>query len=252
MPKSRHRAPTACLRQWIVWGVAALLVAAAFAFISPLGGGTLPLVWTFLLVLLCFATGSLANAMFLSRPLRQGGHMVFPAIREPEAIEQAPAEPMKSLPASAGPRTARSEDDAPAFTSFSESDGTLEVTVLISGNDGSDQAGGELAGAGLADLSEEYVVEGIPVQKTGEDIAEPEIPAEEESSDPYPGAVKAKPNGQSPRSGYRVKGNTRSKRYHTMQSPYYERTKASVWFRSAADAERAGFSAWNARTKNSL
>ncbi|MEV4732612.1 hypothetical protein [Saccharopolyspora sp. NPDC049426] len=233
--------------------MAALLVAAAFAFISPLGGGTLPVVWTFLLVLLCFATGSLANAMFLSRPLRQGAHMVFPAVREPEAIEQAPAEPMKSLPASIGPRAPRSEDDeAPAFAAFSETDGTLEVTVLISGNDGSEQTGGDLAGAGLADLSEEYVVEGIPVQKTSEDIVEPETPAEEEGSDPYPGAVKAKPNGKSPRSGYRIKGNTRSKRYHTMQSPYYERTKASVWFRSAADAERAGFSAWNARTKNSL
>lgn len=252
MPKSRHRAPTACLRQWIVWGVAALLVAAAFAFISPLGGGTLPVVWTFLHVLLCFATGSLANAMFLSRPLRQGGHMVFPTIREPEAIELAPDEPKKSLAAPVGPRTTRSEDDAPAFTSFSDTDGTLEVTVLVSGNDGSDQAGGELAGVGLADLSEEYVVEGIPVQKTGEDIAEPKTHAEKGGSAPYPGAVKAKPNGQSPRSGYRVKGNTRSKRYHTMQSPYYERTKASVWFRSAADAERAGFSSWNAGTKYSL
>lgn len=252
MPKSRHRAPTACLRQWIVWAVAAMLVAAAFAFISPLGGGTLHVVWTFLLVLLCFATGSLANAMFLSRPLRQGGHMVFPAVREPEAIEPAPAEPMKSLPAPAGPRTTWSEDDAPAFTSFSETDGSLEVTVLISGNDGSDQTGGELAGVGIADLSEEYVVEGIPVQKTGEDIADPKTVAESEGSEPYPGAVKAKPNGRSPGGGYRIKGNTRSKRYHTMQSPYYERTKAGVWFRSAADAERAGFSAWNARTKNSL
>ncbi|WP_406690131.1 hypothetical protein REH65_30060 [Saccharopolyspora sp. ID03-671] len=251
MPKSRHRAPTACLRQWIVWAVAALVAAAAFAVVAPIGGA-MPVAWTFVLLLLCFATGSMAGSMLLSRPLRQDGHLVFSAVREPEAIEQAPAaERPKSLPASQSPpaperpSTAPRTDETPAFASSDD----LEVTVLVSGNDGSDQSGGELAGVGFADLGAAYVVEtAIPTQQVGE----PETVAEEQDSSPYPGSVKAKPNGRSPRGDYRVKGNTRSKRYHTMQSPYYERTKAGVWFRSAADAEAAGFSAWNARTKNPL
>ncbi|SFS99171.1 hypothetical protein [Saccharopolyspora flava] len=247
MPKSRHRAPTACLRQWITWAVAALVAAAAFAVLAPIGG-QMPVIWTFVLLLLCFATGSMAGSMLLSRPLRQDGHLVFSAVREPEAIEQAPVERPKSLPAPERPNTAPRTDETPAFATSDD----LEVTVLVSGNDGSEQSGGELAGAGFADLSAAYVVPVIPAQQARDSVSEGETGADEPDSGPYPGAVKAKPNGKSPRSDYRVKGNARSKRYHTMQSPYYERTKASVWFRSAADAEAAGFSAWNSRTKNPL
>lgn len=64
------------------------------------------------------------------------------------------------------------------------------------------------------------------------------------------GGVRAKADGRSPDKNYRVKGNSRSKLYHTMQSPYYERTKATVWFRSAAEAEEAGFAPWNWRAHN--
>jgi hypothetical protein len=256
VPKSRHRAPSACLRQWVVWAVAGLVVATAIAFVSPLGGGFVPVAGTFLLLLLCFTAGSLANSMFLSRPLRQGGHIVLPAVQEPDAIERISVESERTRhpprPVAGSPRAARTPAEVPAFASSSDIGGNLEVTVLISGNVASDPAGSEAGGTDRADLSDVYVVDSIPVQKTCQDMAEiePETAARTEESGPYPGSVLAKSNGQSPDGSYRIKGNTRSKRYHTMQSPYYERTKATVWFRSTADAERAGFSAWNSRVNN--
>jgi len=36
-----------------------------------------------------------------------------------------------------------------------------------------------------------------------------------------------------------------SKLFHTQKSPYFTRTKADVWFKSEADAESAGFQAWD-------
>ena len=41
--------------------------------------------------------------------------------------------------------------------------------------------------------------------------------------------------------GYPVKGNADSMKYHTPESPYYDRTVAEVWFASAEAAEAAGF-----------
>ncbi|MFC7343964.1 hypothetical protein [Saccharopolyspora griseoalba] len=253
MPKSRHRAPSACLRHWVVWAAAAVVVAAACAFFSPLGGGPASVAWTFLLLLLCFAAGSVANSMFLARPSRQAGHLVLPAVREPMAVEAAPGVPeaSRARPAGDRPRPARTGPELAAFASPRDIGGNVEVAVLISGNVRPDPAGTEALGVGRAALSGVDVVEGIPLQQTGVAPSEVEFetaPREVESG-PYPGSVHPMSNGRSPDSRYRVKGNTRSKRYHTVQSPYYERTKAGVWFRSTADAERAGFSAWNSRVK---
>jgi hypothetical protein len=41
-----------------------------------------------------------------------------------------------------------------------------------------------------------------------------------------------------------VKGNASSKRSHGPSSPYYNRTRAEVWFRTEADAVAAGFRPW--------
>ncbi|WP_442913859.1 sunset domain-containing protein [Kribbella sp. NBC_00382] len=46
---------------------------------------------------------------------------------------------------------------------------------------------------------------------------------------------------QGPPDGFTIKGNAQSMLFHTPDSPYYGRTKAEVWFRTEADAERAGF-----------
>jgi len=54
------------------------------------------------------------------------------------------------------------------------------------------------------------------------------------------GAAASNDDGTAPE-GYTVKGNADSGYYHTEDSPYYGRTVAEFWFKSAEDAEAAGF-----------
>lgn len=63
------------------------------------------------------------------------------------------------------------------------------------------------------------------------------------------GSGSAAPNldGSPPSSEYRIKASPSVMLYHTPDSPDFGRTRAEVWFRSAEDAERAGFVAWNQR-----
>lgn len=56
--------------------------------------------------------------------------------------------------------------------------------------------------------------------------------------------------GRTRREGYMVKGHFASRQYHTPESPQYERIVAEVWFRTAADAEQAGFEPWDGRPRN--
>jgi len=48
--------------------------------------------------------------------------------------------------------------------------------------------------------------------------------------------------GSKPPKGFEVKGNERSMKYHTPDSPAYERTISDVWFNSTEAAENNGFS----------
>lgn len=41
--------------------------------------------------------------------------------------------------------------------------------------------------------------------------------------------------------GYPIKGNANSKKYHTPESPFYDRTVAEIWFATEEDAEAAGY-----------
>jgi large subunit ribosomal protein L17 len=68
---------------------------------------------------------------------------------------------------------------------------------------------------------------------------EPTVAADEEG--PY-GTDSRAPleDGEAPE-GFYVKGNADSMRYHTPASPWYEQTKAEVYFRTAEAAESAGF-----------
>ena len=47
--------------------------------------------------------------------------------------------------------------------------------------------------------------------------------------------------GDNPPAGFDIKGNEDSKKFHAPTSPWYGRTIAEVWFRSAEAAEAAGF-----------
>jgi large subunit ribosomal protein L4 len=54
------------------------------------------------------------------------------------------------------------------------------------------------------------------------------------------GAHAATDDGEAPR-GYKIKGNADSMLYHVPDSAFYDRTVAELWFKTAEDAEAAGF-----------
>jgi hypothetical protein len=59
---------------------------------------------------------------------------------------------------------------------------------------------------------------------------------------PYgPGSLRALSDGSSPDADYAIKGKTATKVFHSPGGAYYTRTRADVWFRTADDARRAGF-----------
>lgn len=61
----------------------------------------------------------------------------------------------------------------------------------------------------------------------------------------YPGSAEPLTDGATPSPEYTVKGKEASKLCHGPSSPYYQRTKADVWFRNEQDAVAAGFRAWS-------
>lgn len=65
----------------------------------------------------------------------------------------------------------------------------------------------------------------------------------------YPNSARPLPDGSAPAPEFTIKGNAGSMLFHTKESPYFGRTKAEVWFRSAADAEAAGFTGWDKRRR---
>jgi hypothetical protein len=64
------------------------------------------------------------------------------------------------------------------------------------------------------------------------------------------GSAEAVPH-QGPPDGFTIKGNAQSMLFHTPESPYYGRTKPEVWFRTEADAERAGFTKYVRKPRRS-
>ncbi|SDD45371.1 sunset domain-containing protein [Actinokineospora iranica] len=56
-------------------------------------------------------------------------------------------------------------------------------------------------------------------------------------------AAPAGPDGAAPSDEYTVKGS--QGRFHTTESPDYPTVRATVWFKTTADAERAGFTPWH-------
>jgi small subunit ribosomal protein S2 len=69
-----------------------------------------------------------------------------------------------------------------------------------------------------------------------------EATTDEASAEGEFGADSAAPleSGEAPE-GFEIKGNKTSKKFHAPSSPWYDRTNAEVWFRTAEAAEQAGF-----------
>jgi large subunit ribosomal protein L17 len=84
-------------------------------------------------------------------------------------------------------------------------------------------------------------------QAEAKDAAEDEAKAAEdeakveEATEVPAGAVAANEDGSSPDAEYTVKGNGDSGKYHEPDGQWYDQTHAEFWFKSAEDAEAAGF-----------
>ena len=59
------------------------------------------------------------------------------------------------------------------------------------------------------------------------------------------------PGGAAPGPEFTIKGNADSMLFHTPESPYYERTRAEVWFRTPEEAAAAGFTEWRSHRRTS-
>jgi large subunit ribosomal protein L17 len=73
------------------------------------------------------------------------------------------------------------------------------------------------------------------------EVEQTEAPAAEAAVELPKGAVAANEDGSSPDEAYTVKGNMNSMKYHEADGQWFEQTVAEVWFKSAKDAEAAGF-----------
>jgi len=81
-------------------------------------------------------------------------------------------------------------------------------------------------------------------EPTNEELAAAEADVVEPSNEELDAAATYGPDayvGEEPPAGYDIKGNADSMKYHTPESPWYDRTIAEVWFNSSEAAEKAGF-----------
>jgi large subunit ribosomal protein L4 len=78
-----------------------------------------------------------------------------------------------------------------------------------------------------------------PAKKAATKTETPEIASADDKPLPA-GAHAATEDGEAPR-GYKIKGNADSGLYHVPDSAFYDRTVAELWFKTAEDAEAAGF-----------
>jgi len=79
-----------------------------------------------------------------------------------------------------------------------------------------------------------------PAKKAAaEKPAAPEIASADDK--PLPAGAKAATEDGEPPRGYKIKGNADSGLYHVPGSAFYDRTIAELWFKTAEDAEAAGF-----------
>ncbi len=76
--------------------------------------------------------------------------------------------------------------------------------------------------------------------KAAEDADTADTTDEAASAELPEGAAAANEDGSAPE-GYTVKGNADSNLYHEPDGQWYDQTVAEVWFKTAEDAEKAGF-----------
>ena len=78
-------------------------------------------------------------------------------------------------------------------------------------------------------------------EELDESTSEQEAPSDDTSAEEAEGYGEGSYQGTEPPTGYDIKGNENSMKYHTPESPFYDQTIAEVWFNSEHAAEAAGF-----------
>jgi hypothetical protein len=166
---------------------------------------------------------------------------------EPVAVEEPAAAEVdvQAVDASASPSAKRA-----AFSRRMEANGFAEPAESALFD--LDATGDSTSGSAPADPEQaaEVVPESAELAAPGQENV---VPAETHEVPPGrygEGSADAVPH-QSPPDGFTIKGKAQSMLFHTPDSPYYGRTKPDVWFRTEADAERAGFTKYLRRPRKS-
>ena len=150
------------------------------------------------------------------------------AIDDAAVLESAAADDVRALDA-ADVQDAASADvqDAPVADAVAQDVSAVEVA------ESDDAAKGAAAIADLTDAEPVAATSAAGLAGTAEASTDAavDLPA---------GAVAPNADGSAP-AGYTVKGNADSGLYHEPDGQWYEATEAEFWFKSAADAEAAGF-----------
>jgi small subunit ribosomal protein S2 len=128
-----------------------------------------------------------------------------------------------------------------------------KAAVAATGGDAEAAPAAEATGAATEAPAAEAAAEAATEAPATEEPATEESAAEAATEAPAPeaatevtegefGADSAAPleSGDAP-AGFEIKGNKTSKKFHAPSSPWYDRTNAEVWFRTAEAAEQAGF-----------
>nr|WP_082599776.1 30S ribosomal protein S2 [Nocardioides sp. Soil777] len=109
------------------------------------------------------------------------------------------------------------------------------------------EATGAASEAPAADAAAAAATE-VKADEKVETEAKADEKADEKADAPYgDDSAAALEDGSAPE-GFEIKGNENSKKFHAPTSPWFDRTNADVWFRTADAAEAAGFV--NAETKD--
>jgi hypothetical protein len=172
------------------------------------------------------------------------------AVEEPVAVEELVAveEPaaaevdVQAGDASVSPATKRA-----AFSRRMEANGFAESALFDLDATGDNTSGSDPADA---EQAADVVPESAELVAPGQEDV---VPAESDELPPGrygEGSADAVPH-QSPPDGFSIKAKAQSMLFHTPDSPYYGRTKPDVWFRTEADAERAGFAKYLRRPRKS-
>lgn len=117
----------------------------------------------------------------------------------------------------------------------------MAVIELVEARTVAQEAVGEAERARGTQFARKAAPAAAPATAAAPAAAEEEVIEDPTAQGPYgKGSAEPVADGSAP-DGFPVKGNRDSMKYHTPDSPYYDRTEAEAWFASAQDAEAAGF-----------